>query len=542
MKRTAPLPRRGARAASAFTLLLALGLLPSLSEAQPRPDPPAAPAQPAPGAAPAAPPAAVAQPAAPAAPPAQPTPPERTDPIAKALAPQPGGLTPEQVGQAAIKVRPSIRVKQAQLQEAAARVDQALVNYFPRLTVTATYTRYSPVELGLGGGGAIVGTLNGGFLGTGPCPPPAPAGTTCVLDSGGSPAFASALPAPALNSLSFVASLAVPISDYVLRVSQGYAAASRSENARKLEVQAETLTVAADSKVSFFNWVRAKGNLVVARESVEQAKAHLADARRTFEVGLISRADVLRLEAQVASAEQLAVEAEAFVAVAEEQLRIAIGAPADQSIEIGVDIMGASPAPPAGSLQALQQEALRKRLEIRALDETIYSLKEAESVTRAGYYPRLDGVANLIYANPNPRIAFGPNEFNATWDVGVRLTWTVNETFTASGATAEARARTAAVQEQKAVLRDGLRLEVTSAYTDAIKASGSLDAAQRQLTAAEESMRVRTELFRAGRATSVDLVDAEAEVTRARLRLIEARIGLLVAKTRLDHAVGRDVK
>jgi outer membrane protein TolC len=334
----------------------------------------------------------------------------------------------------------------------------------------------------------------------------------------------------------------VPISDYVLRVSQGYAAASRSENARKLEVQAETLTVAADSKVSFFNWVRAKGNLVVARESVEQAKAHLADARRTFEVGLISRADVLRLEAQVASAEQLAVEAEAFVAVAEEQLRIAIGAPADQSIEIGVDIMGASPAPPAGSLQALQQEALRKRLEIRALDETIYSLKEAESVTRAGYYPRLDGVANLIYANPNPRIAFGPNEFNATWDVGVRLTWTVNETFTASGATAEARARTAAVQEQKAVLRDGLRLEVTSAYTDAIKASGSLDAAQRQLTAAEESMRVRTELFRAGRATSVDLVDAEAEVTRARLRLIEARIGLLVAKTRLDHAVGRDVK
>jgi outer membrane protein TolC len=52
---------------------------------------------------------------------------------------------------------------------------------------------------------------------------------------------------------------------------------------------------------------------------------------------------------------------------------------------------------------------------------------------------------------------------------------------------------------------------------------------------------VRNELFRNGRATSVDLIDAEAEVTRAQLSRLNARIGLLVARVRLDHATGRDV-
>jgi hypothetical protein len=38
------------------------------------------------------------------------------------------------------------------------------------------------------------------------------------------------------------------------------------------------------------------------------------------------------------------------------------------------------------------------------------------------------------------------------------------------------------------------------------------------------------------------VVDAEGEVTRARLQQLNARVGALVAKTRLDHVVGRDVK
>ncbi|WP_437930875.1 TolC family protein [Sorangium sp. So ce291] len=508
MKSTAPSSRRSISLASTLAGLLALGLIASPAAAQPVAQPPVAPPPaPAPPAAglpqPAPAPPAAAQPAAP-----------KADPLATALAPQPGGLTPEEVAKATLRTRASLRVKQAELRAASARVDQAMVNFFPRVTVTATYTRLSEVENPLADLFASI---------------PRPDGQS--TDE----------PYNAVNTYALTANLAVPISDYVLRLSQGYASASHAESAKKLELQAETLQAAADAKLAFFNWVRVKGQVVVAGEAVAQARAHVEDARRIFEVGLLSRADVLRLEAQVAGAEQVLIEGQAALLVADDQIRIALGAAQDRPLALGIDVMGSAPAkPPAEALPALFQEALQKRLEIRALDETQYSLEKAEAVTRAGYFPRVDAFADLTYANPNQRVFPSQNQFDMTWAAGVRATWLLNDVFTTAAASAEANARTAQVAEQKAALRDALRLEVASAYAELGKSASSIESAERQLAAAAESMRVRSELFRAGRATSVDVVDAETEVTRARLQQLNARVGALVARTRLDHAVGRD--
>ena len=52
---------------------------------------------------------------------------------------------------------------------------------------------------------------------------------------------------------------------------------------------------------------------------------------------------------------------------------------------------------------------------------------------------------------------------------------------------------------------------------------------------------MRGALFQNGRATSVELIDAETALTRARLGLIGARIEARLAALRLDHAVGRDL-
>ncbi|WP_437960130.1 TolC family protein [Sorangium sp. So ce119] len=534
MKSTAPSSRRSISLASTLAGLLALGLIAPLAAAQPAvPQPVApqpAPAVPAPGQ-PQPPPAPLtaAQPAA-----------QKADPLATALAPQPGGLTPDEVAKAALRTRASLRAKQAELRAASARVDQAVVNFFPRVSATASYTRLSEVESAGLGGGAIVGARNQGLIQVGPCPGGLPG--QCVVDSAGSPVAAAAFSFPVLlNSYSLTANLAVPISDYVLRISQGYAAASHAESAKKLELQAESLQAAADAKIAFFNWVRVKGQVVVAGEAVSQARAHVEDARRTFEVGLLSRADVLRLEAQVASAEQVLHEAQAALLVADDQIRIALGAAPNRPLNLGIDVMGSAPAkPPAEPLPALFQEALQRRLEIRALDETQYSLEKAEAVTRAGYFPRVDAFADVTYANPNQRIFPTQERFDLTWAAGVRASWVLNDVFTTAAASAEASARTTQVAEQKAALRDALRLEVASAYAELGKTVSSIEAAERQLAAAVESMRVRSELFRAGRATSVDVVDAETEVTRARLQQLNARVGALVAKTRLEHAVGRD--
>ena len=53
---------------------------------------------------------------------------------------------------------------------------------------------------------------------------------------------------------------------------------------------------------------------------------------------------------------------------------------------------------------------------------------------------------------------------------------------------------------------------------------------------------MRRELLDAERATAVELVDAETELTRARIAALNARVDLRVALAQLAHALGNDVE
>lgn len=487
-------------------------------------------------------------------------PPAAPDRIAEALAPQPGGLTPKQVGELALRAKPSLRVKEAELREAAAKADQALLAFIPRLSGTATYTRLSEVKNSLGTQtvfGLATGdpanpfttTIPTGGLVNGACPSPAPPSFSCVhvFDTAGRDAGTLSVTQVGfnfpvlLNSYSLAAQLAIPVSDYVLRLSHFYAAATHAESAKKYDLQAAELQAVAEAKVSFFNWIRAKGASVVAAEAVNQAAAHLQDVKRIVDAGLASRGDLLRLEAQKAAAEQFAADASAVANVAEQALRISLGLPANGPLMIGTDVLHEAPGSEASTLETLEKEALGKRLELRSISESERATTSLVSGARAQYLPRVDAFANATYANPNQRIFPQRDEFRFTWEAGVRMSWTVNDTLAAPAAVSEAKARAAQITALKEQLLQGLRLEVASAYGDLKRAEATIDAAERGLVAAEETLRVQTELFRAGRATSVAIVDAETALVQARLQRVNARVGVLIAKTRLEHASGRDV-
>jgi outer membrane protein TolC len=445
------------------------------------------------------------------------------DPIAIALAPQPGGLTPEEVARIVARNKHSVRSKQEDLKAAAARVDQAFVRFFPTVTAGLSYTYLSPVGLNFSNALALQ-----------PNTPPA-----VIAAFKSEFQYVAPITIPT-NNTALTATVSLPVSDYVLRIAQNYSAASHNAESARYTAEAEALQAGADAKIAYFNWVHAKGGIVVAKEAVDQAQAHLDDVKKSFAVGLSSKADVLRIDAQVAAAQQSHAEAIAFAAVAEEQLRVLLGVPGDAPLAIGSDVMNEPPVSPNQTLAAANEQALSRRLELRSLDEAVVSLRKSKLVAEAGYAPRVDAFLDGTYANPNQRIFPASPVWTGTWDAGVRLSWTLNDTFTTIGVSAEMKARIASLIEQRGALSDGLRLEVASAYADALKAAPTIEAADRGMIAAEESLRVRRELFRNGKATSTELIDAEGELTRARLRKLDAHVGQLVARARLDHATGRD--
>jgi outer membrane protein TolC len=186
------------------------------------------------------------------------------------------------------------------------------------------------------------------------------------------------------------------------------------------------------------------------------------------------------------------------------------------------------------------RHATQRRFDFRALDLGISArVKQAQAEIALGF-PRLSAFGTVEDARPNPRVFPQSDTFKFTWLAGVQLTWQLGDTLTAEAEHKRLIAEADELRADRENLYRGTRIEVLSAMEALQLAQLSLVTTQKGLAAAEESYRVRRELQAAQRATAVELVDAETDLTRARIAALNARVDLRVAITQLVHAIGND--
>jgi outer membrane protein TolC len=104
----------------------------------------------------------------------------------------------------------------------------------------------------------------------------------------------------------------------------------------------------------------------------------------------------------------------------------------------------------------------------------------------------------------------------------------------------EQSARASQVRAQREAAIDGLRIEIAQTTSGVAESDAAVETSRKGLEASEEGYRVRRDLFLAGKATLVEVTDAFAELTRARLEVVDALVMSRIARVRLDHALGRD--
>ncbi len=436
------------------------------------------------------------------------------------------GLTSKEVADRAVKSSAQIVAKRRSIESAGAQVDQAKASFYPALSLSARYTRFSDIAA------PNLGTIAAPPPGT----PPGP------IDLTTTPLIAFPLSFPIiLNSYVAQAQLNVPLSDYVLRTSHAISGANRVKNASEIDERATRLSVARDAKVAYYQWIRMQGFAFVGAQSIEQAKGHLVDASNAFQAGLISKADVLRAQSGVKSAELFAEKANSNVDLATMRLRVLMKDPTSKQYDVGENIL-APVAPLAGtaSQDVAYHEATQQRLELKLLTENEAALREQSALTQASNYPRLDAAASAQYSNPNPRYFPQQDKFHGTWDAGVVLSWTPTAIFGVQAATHALDAKAAELAAQRQSMLDGLQLEVSQALSAERDAQFAVTVSQQALVSADEGYRVRRELFRSGRATLVEVTDSETELTRARLELVNAHVDLRIAQVELGHVLGRD--
>lgn len=454
---------------------------------------------------------------------------ETEDAKVELVAVQPNGITADAIAQRAVATNYRIRSADAALRAAAAAVDHAWAAFLPTLTATARYTRLSKFT-----------------------PPPfgTPPGTALVLTNqpdgtqNPSPTFAQSvdltLRTPVDNYL-LQASILVPLSDYFLKIAPSYAAADDAQEAARYDALAARARAASEGKLAFFAWLRARGAIVVATQALADQKAHLADANVQQAVGNASRADVRRAEASVAVAELQVERTSNLARIAEEQVRIAAGMKANENLAPGEGI-DAPLQPVTGSVPDLTREGLTSRYELKSLELSAMSADESATVAKNAAWPSLSGFGNAVYANPNYSRTPLSDSWFPTWQLGAQLVWSPNDVLLGTSAGRQQSEHANQLRAEYDGLRQSVQLEVLQGYEAVKEADLGVATAERELDAARDAYRVARELFRAGQTSSLQLTDAETELTRARLDVLNSRVDGRVARVRLEHALGRDTK
>jgi outer membrane protein TolC len=421
---------------------------------------------------------------------------------------QPGGLTSDEAARRASETSVQAAIEREDVRQAENAKATVLWNAAPRLTLTGRVQRLSPVD-------AFTIQVPGGQ----------------PLDFG----------TPTTNYYTN-AGVIVPLSDYLLSLVHALRGASSNRDAAELEERAARVTSASNARLSYYDWARSRLETVVAEQALSEASAQLTRMQALYSVGRAAQADLLQAQAFEADAQLSLSQSRTRSSVAEERLRLGMHARPDESLSVGEDVLAEFPAKEeADGLEQLYREALAGRLEISSLERSHTALEQSRHVESVAAYPRLEALGNFTYANPNQRIFPTEQAWKSSWDVGLQLTWTVNDIGVGSRRADTVGSQITQLEQRRVNIEEQLRLEVVTALGALIEARQNVSTAEQGERAATAAYEARTHLQEQGLGTALELIQAETARIRARLNLVYAHIALRVARTQLDHAVGRDV-
>jgi outer membrane protein TolC len=309
---------------------------------------------------------------------------------------------------------------------------------------------------------------------------------------------------------------------HALRAAQaGY----RGERAR---VWATTLDQQARAVRAYFALLEARRLRAVSEQRLALQRRQLADAESRFASGRLTKNELLVVQVAVGNTEHELVQRDLAIDDARWRLNEAVGLPVDAPTDV-VDVT-ARPAVPA------PEEALRlahaHNPALVALLEERQRLDDLATALARGRFPRLSAGAAVDWTSSDivqPQ-RLGSGFVGFTWDLG-----------TDGRREAEiAAARREAERSGFALERELRELEAAVRATQRATAErlGALAVAEAAVGQAEENLRIRRQQFDAGRATSEDVLDAEALLTAQRATLATALYEAHTRRTELQQLIG----
>jgi len=292
-----------------------------------------------------------------------------------------------------------------------------------------------------------------------------------------------------------------------------YEASRLAAEIARLEEVRTVQDIVLDVKVSYFNILKAERILVVARQSVEQLKAHRDTAQSFYDVGLIPRNDLLYAEVELANSRQFLVRAENGVEMTKAKLNTVMRREINAPVEIE-DILNTLPY--GKGLEACIAEALENRTEIRSYLLRVEQARSIVKVLKSEYYPSISLIGNYAKYGDTPGVAGSPYKDQESWTILAVANWSFWEWGKTKHRVASGQSRENQTAHLLTNVRDQITLEVKNAFLLLREAEKQIQVTKKAIEQAEENYRINAERYREQVGTSTGVIDAQTILTKAR--------------------------
>jgi len=273
----------------------------------------------------------------------------------------------------------------------------------------------------------------------------------------------------------------------------------------------------------------ARAYLKVAEESVAAATEYLRVTESLHKQGMAVKSDLLTARLNLEDARLGVVEAKRREAAALDQLKLLMGYPMTEALEVGAAHATAMPTADEATLLEQARTSHPGLLARRAQLEAARAQVEA---ARAGRRPQLNVMARQDWNDE----ALGLSA--SSYTVAGVLSWNAFDGGVADAGIQRAQAGYAEAEANLRQAEAAVQFQLRDARRLVMEAEVRLGAREAAVADAEEAQRLTRKRYENGLATLVDLLSVQTQLDKTRADLVAARHSQEVSRIELKRAAG----
>ncbi len=269
----------------------------------------------------------------------------------------------------------------------------------------------------------------------------------------------------------------------------------------------------------------------VAEQTVERAVFHLKQANARFESGLASRSDILKAKVERSNANLNLIRATNDELAAKGFLNNLLGIEANTPLSI-VDDLGKEVEKTELYFDSLSQSAIQNRPEVKQMASRIQWQKSNIKLARSDYFPNLSANGSYDWSGAST------SSLDRGWFVGLSLDFPLFNGFSTKSNVAQERAALRAAERNQEATEQQVVLDVWNAYLAVQEAKERIDNTEIFLENARENQNIAEGEYREGIGSMIEVIDAQTAYVTAEESYIEALADCKIALADLRRATG----